>query len=966
MAYQLIEQRELQDLQGKGYLYEHTKTKAKVCFIITEDENKTFSISFRTPPSDHTGVPHILEHSVLCGSRKYPVKDPFIELAKGSLNTYLNAATYSDKTMYPVASVNTKDFDNLKDVYMDAVLYPNIYNKPETFMQEGWHYELLEEVGKVEYKGVVYNEMKGVFSSPEQVLFRMIQQELFEGHPYSYESGGDPLYITDLTYENFLDFHRTYYHPSNSYIFYYGQVDRDKELEWLDQQYLSHFDYLPINSAILPVERYASIRRVEASYPIAEGDSLTNKAFLSYNVVTNADRDRMKSLGFTLLEYLLVDAPGAPIKEALLRKGLCEDVFGSYDSSIREGTFSFVGKNCDENREEEFISTIEEVLRTIVAHGFEGKKLQAAINKFEFRAKEADFGQYPKGVVYAVNALETWLYDESPFTEFEYSQLFEQIKKEVQGSYLQDLISEFLLDNTHKVFLKLLPSTTYAKEVQEKVDRRLSEYESSLDKEKRSKLIELNQELIRNQEEPDREEDLVKLPLLNLTDIARDKKKLEWQDFMAKDAKILYHHANASDIAYAKIAFDVSFVEEENLPILSLLSRLLGKLSTKVHHYSELSDEINGRTGGISISLNVYEHKASSKYYAPVLEIQGKSFVANVSDLYELMAEILTMTDFSDLDRMKDLIGESKSRLQMNLKSSGHATSIGRAISYFSKAGAYKEKIKGLSFYEELSKYKEWKDEQILELGQFMKRILEEIVTSDGMTVALTSRDDYQSKVLDATKRFIYSLPNQSLEKERVDIECIEPSCEGFKTTQDIHYVAIADDYKNYGFTYHGSMKVLNTILSLDYLWNNVRIKGGAYGAFASISMNGLLYFGSYRDPNLADTLEVYRSAGEFIDQLELSERELTKYIIGTISNLDQPLTPSLENEKMMNLYFTEVSHEEILKNRQEILDTTVDEISKYADMLKQIFATPYLCVVGKGETIEANAQLFNEIKTLS
>lgn len=966
MAYQLIEEKELPDLQAKGYLYEHTKTKAKVCFLITEDDNKTFSISFRTPPSDHTGVPHILEHSVLCGSRKYPVKDPFIELAKGSLNTYLNAATYSDKTMYPVASVNEKDFDNLKDVYMDAVLYPNIYEKPETFMQEGWHYELLEEDGKVEYKGVVYNEMKGVFSSPEQVLFRMIQQELFEGHPYSYESGGDPLYITDLTYENFLDFHKKYYHPSNSYVFYYGQVDMEKELKWLDESYLSHFDYLEIDSSIPVVKRYEKIRRVESVYPLAQGDSLEKKAFLSYNVVTNSDMDRLKSLGFTLLEYLLVDAPGAPVKEALLRKGLCEDVFGSYDSGIREGTFSFVGKNCDESKEEEFLATIEEVLKGIVSKGFEEKKLQAAINKFEFRAKEADFGQFPKGVVYAVNALETWLYDQSPFIEFEYSQLFEEIKKEVKGSYLQDLITNYLLNNSHKVFLKLVPSSTYAKEIQEKVEKRITDYEESLGRNERLELIRLNQNLIRNQEEPDTEEDLMKLPLLSLDDISRDKKKLEWKDFMAKDAKILYHHANASDIVYAKIAFDISFIEEENLPMLSLLTRVLGKLSTSAHTYGELSDEINGRTGGISFSLNVYEHKASSKYYAPLLEVQGKSFVANVSDLYELIVEILTTTDFTDVDRLNDLIGESKSRLQMNLKSSGHATSIGRAISYFSKAGAYKEKIKGLAFYQEISKYKEWNKEQILELGQLMKRILETLVSSDGITIGLTSREDYQEKVFDATKRFVYSLPNQSVEKERVEVSLVEPSCEGFKTTQDIHYVAIADDFKNYGFEYHGSMKVLNTILSLDYLWNNVRIKGGAYGAFANISMNGLVYFGSYRDPNLADTLDVYRSAGEFIEQLNLSERELTKYIIGTISNLDQPLTPSLENERMFSLYFTEISHEEILKNRREILDTTMKEIAGYANLLKRIFATPYLCVVGKGETIEEHAELFQEIKTLS
>ncbi len=962
MNYRLIEQRELPDIQGTGYVYEHNKTKARVCFMITDDENKTFSISFRTPPWDDTGLPHILEHSVLCGSRKYPIKDPFIELAKGSLNTFLNAITYSDKTMYPVASVNDTDFHNLMDVYLDAVFYPNIYDTSLTFEQEGWHYELFEADKKPIYKGVVYNEMKGVFSSPEQILYRKIQQEMFENHPYSYESGGDPMAIPSLTYEDFIRFHETYYHPSNSFIYFYGKLDMEKELAYLDQEYLSAFDYRQVDSEIPLVEKYDQVRDLEVGYPIGKGDDKEGKTYLSYNVLLGQSKDIIDGVGLDILEYLLVDAPGAPVKQALIDAGIGQDILCHFDAGIREGVFSIIAKNASSDDKQKFIDIIDEELAKIGDTGFDDKKVQAAINKFEFRAKEADFGQYPKGIIYAIKVLETWLYDEDPFVNFEYDKIFSQVKDACRNGLLQSLIHKYFQKNSHKVLLSLVPDENFNDKKEEKVAEELEAYNASLSEADKDLLIARNKELLAFQEAPETKENLEKLPLLELSNIPKDKKEFIYSEEMIRDSKLLIHEANASDIVYVKAGFDVSHIEEDQLPILSFIARMMIKLSTAKHNYSQLSDEINLLTGGVSVSLSVYEHKSSNKYYVPRFEISGKCFVDKLHAMLGLFQEILLETDFTDTKRMRELMNEMKSRMQMGFYSSAHSTAILRSGAYYSHASAYKEKLRGVEFYNALNLWLEKSDEDLKDLGYMMKKMIADIVNSNGLTVGITLSKDYMNEVMNNMRNFIHLLPFEDVTRNRADVSLLETRKEGFKTTSDVQYVAMAGDFAKHGFTYKGSMKVLNTIINLDYLWNNIRIKGGAYGAFSGLSRNGSMYFASYRDPNLGGTVDNYKNLYKFIEGLDLPERELTKYIIGTISPLDQPLTPSLENDKMMSLYYTEVNHEDILKNRAEILETTNEDLKSHLEMYQKIFLDEYLCVVGGSDKLEAEKELF--IKT--
>ncbi len=961
MNYRLLEQRELPDIQGTGYIYEHNKTKARVCFMITDDDNKTFSISFRTPPWDDTGLPHILEHSVLCGSKKYPIKDPFIELAKGSLNTFLNAITYSDKTMYPVASVNDTDFHNLMDVYLDAVFYPNIYDTSLTFEQEGWHYELFDTDKTPIYKGVVYNEMKGVFSSPEQVLYRKIQQEMFENHPYSYESGGDPMAIPSLTYEDFIRFHKTYYHPSNSFIYFYGKLDMEKELTYLDEEYLSAFDYKEVNSQIPLVDKYDGVRDLEVGYPIAKGDDKEDKTYLSYNVLLGQSKDVIDGVGLDILEYLLVDAPGAPVKQALIDAGIGQDILCHFDGGIREGVFSIIAKNASSEDKQKFVSTIDKELARIGDVGFEDKKVQAAINKFEFRAKEADFGQYPKGIIYAIKVLETWLYDEDPFVNFEYDKIFTEVKDACRNGLLQFLIHKYFLTNSHKVLLSLVPDEDFNDKKEEKVAAELDLYNDSLTREDKENLIARNKELLAFQEAPESKENLEKLPLLHLSDIPKDKKEFTYNEEMIKDSKILIHEANASDIVYVKAGFDVGHIEEEQLPILSFISRMMIKLSTDKHHYGELSDEINLLTGGLSVSLAVYEHKSSNKYFIPRFEISGKCFINKLHAMLGLFQEILLETDFTDIKRMRELMNEMKSRMQMGFYSSAHSTAILRSGSYYSHASAYKEKLRGVEFYNALNLWLEKSDQDLIELGQMMKKMLLDIVNSNGLTVGITLSKDYMNDVMNNMKNFIHILPFKNVTRNRPKVSLLDIQKEAFKTTSDVQYVAMVGDFAKHGFEYKGSMKVLNTIINLDYLWNNIRIKGGAYGAFSGLSRNGSMYFASYRDPNLRETIDTYKNLYKFIEGLDLPERELTKYIIGTISPLDQPLTPSLENDRMMSLYYTEVNHDDILKNRVEILETTNADLKSHLEMYQKIFLDEYLCVVGGGDKIEADADLFTK-----
>ena len=681
-AYEVLQTEDLSDLKSKGTLLKHKKSGARVLLMENDDENKVFTIGFRTPPSDSTGVPHIMEHSVLCGSKEFPVKDPFVELVKGSLNTFLNAMTYPDKTVYPVASCNDKDFQNLMHVYMDAVFYPNIYQNDKTFRQEGWSYKLDNPDGELTISGVVYNEMKGAFSSPEGVLDRVVLNSLFPDNTYSVESGGDPEVIPELTYERFLDFHRKYYHPSNSYIYLYGDMNMEEKLRWLDEKYLSDFENEPVDSEIHLQKPFTEMKEVVQEYSIASEESEEDNTYLSYNKVIGTTLDEKLYLAFEILDYALLSAPGAPLKKALLDAGVGKDISGSYDNGVYQPIFSVISKNANVEQKEEFVRVIEDTLKDIVKNGINKKALRAGINYHEFRFREADFGNYPRGLMYGLQLFDSWLYDETkPFIHMQAIPTFEFLKEQVETGYFEELIQKYLLDNTHGSIVIIKPERGRTARMDKELADKLQAYKDSLSKEEIDALVKATKELEEYQEEESAPEDLAKIPVLGREDISREIAPIYNKELETSGVKLVHHEVETNGIGYTALLFDLSGIPEEKLPYISILQSVLGIINTKNYEYSELFNEINVHTGGIGTSLELYTDvtKVKEKEFRATFEIKGKALYPKMNVLFSMMREILMESDLGDEKRLKEILAMLKSRLQMSFLSSGHTTAALRS-----------------------------------------------------------------------------------------------------------------------------------------------------------------------------------------------------------------------------------------------------------------------------------------------
>ena len=966
-GYELIQQKTLQDLKSEGYLLRHKKSGARVLLMENDDNNKVFSIGFRTPPEDSTGVPHILEHSVLCGSKNFPVKDPFVELVKGSLNTFLNAMTYPDKTVYPVASCNEKDFQNLMHVYMDAVFYPNIYQHDEIFRQEGWSYNLESADDALTYNGVVYNEMKGAFSSPEGVLDRVILNTLFPDNTYANESGGDPDVIPELTYEQFLDFHRKYYHPSNSYIYLYGDMDMAKKLNWLDEMYLSEFDVQQIDSEIAFQEPFDQVKDVEMSYSISSNEPEEDNTFLSYNRVIGTSLDRELYQAFQVLDYALLSAPGAPLKKALLDAGIGKDILGSYDNGIYQPMFSVVAKNANPEQKDEFVSVVERTLSDIVKNGMDEKSLLAGINYNEFRYREADFGNYPKGLMYGLQMFDSWLYDEEqPFLHVEATETFEFLKKQVKEGYFEQLIQTYLLNNTHGAIVVVKPEKGRTARLDKELEAKLQAYKNSLSKDEVEKLVTATHQLVEYQESEDALEDQEKIPVLKREDISREITPIANELLDYDGTPVIYHEIETNGIGYVDLVFDLSGVTQEMLPYVGILQAALGVIDTEHYGYGELFNEINVHTGGIGTSLEMYADvtKAKEKEFRTTFEMKAKALYPKLPVAFEMMQEILTQSKLDDEKRLKEILAMTKSRLQMRFQSAGHVVAATRAMSYLSPLSKWKELTAGIAYYEVVKRIEENFEAEKEILIANLKMLVKMIFRADNMMVSYTAAreglEGLETLVCECKK----TLFTETVETEPCVIFC-EKKNEGFKTSSKVQYVARVGNFLDGGFDYTGALQVLKVILSYDYLWQNVRVKGGAYGCMCNFSKLGEGSFMSYRDPNLEKTNKVYEDVVKYIKDFTASERDMTKYIIGTISNIDQPMTPVAKGDRSMNLYMNRVTEEMILEERNQILGVTEEDIRALAGIVEAVLKDNYFCVIGSEEKIEEQKELFIELKSV-
>ncbi len=963
-AYELVREEKLPGIHSNGFLLRHKKSGARILLVENDDNNKVFSIGFRTPPPDSTGVPHIMEHSVLCGSKNFPAKDPFVELVKGSLNTFLNAMTYPDKTVYPVASCNDKDFKNLMHVYMDAVLYPNIYEHEEIFRQEGWSYQLDSLEEPLGYNGVVYNEMKGAFSSPEGVLDRVILNTLFPDTSYANESGGDPDDIPDLTYEQFLDFHRTYYHPSNSYIYLYGDMDMEERLDWLDREYLSFFDAKEVDSRIRFQEPFEEVKEHTFSYSIASDEPEEENTHLSYNKVIGTSLDRELYLAFQILDYALLSAPGAPLKKALTDAGIGKDIMGSYDNGIYQPIFSVIAKNAEESQKEEFVELIEKVLSGLAENGIDRKALEAGINYHEFRYREADFGNYPKGLMYGLQMMDSWLYDETePFMHVEALKTFEAMKAKMGTGYFEELIRRYLLENTHGAIVIVRPEKGRTARLDAELAQKLQAYKESLSQEEAELLVSRTHQLEEYQSEPDTEEDLNRIPVLERKDISREITPIYNEEMTISGTPVVFHEVETNGIGYVDVMFDLSGVAAEDLPYVGILQSVLGIIDTEHYEYGELFNEINMHTGGIGTALELYNDVTNvrEKAFKATFEIKGKALYPKLSRTFEMMGEILSASKLSDTKRIREILDMLKSRLLMKFQSSGHTTAALRALAYASPSAQLKDMTNGIAFYEKVNEILEHYEECREKLSEKLSELSKRIFRPDNLMVSYTAARTGLAGMEELLCGLKSKLYTETPEETACIIHC-EKKNEGFKTASKVQYVARTGNFIDNGASYTGALQILKVILSYDYLWQNIRVKGGAYGCMSNFTRVGDGYFVSYRDPNLKRTNEVYEGVVDYLKGFTVSDRDMTKYIIGTMSNIDQPLTPAAKGERSMNLYMNKVSADMIREERNQILDATQEDIRSLSRVAEAILKAGQICVIGSEEKIEEDRELFDTI----
>lgn len=951
----------------------HKYSNARVLVLSNEDDNKVFNIGFRTPPEDDTGVPHIIEHTVLCGSKNFPVKDPFVELVKGSLNTFLNATTYPDKTLYPVASCNNKDFENLMHVYMDAVFYPNIYKYEEIFKQEGWHYELADKDSPLIYNGVVYNEMKGAYSSEERVLDCFVMSSLFPDTTYHYESGGDPKCIPDLTYEAYLDFHKKYYHPSNSYIYLYGDMDIEERLIWMDKNYLKDFKAIKTDSEIGLQPHFDSIKSLTKTYAAGTDTDCTEKTYYAYAAAMDITMEQEKCLAFELLSYVLVEMPGAPVKKALLDAGIGTDIDVDFCDIMLQSYFTITTKNAKAGDKERFYRVIIDTLEGIVKDGIDKKTLEAALNGMEFREREADFGSYPKGLIYSLKALKTWLYSDSePYSALKYEQYYGFLREQIHTDYFEKLVQEFILNNTHAVLVEMIPEKGLAIKNEQELEEKLETFKAGLSDKEKDMIIQQTKDLKAYQEEPSPKEDLEKIPMLAREDIRKDAAPYYNTETKICSIPTVHHDIASNGIIYLNFFFDIHHLKEY-VPQISFLSTLLGYMDTENYTYNEFDTEVNFYTGGIAADTDIYTHLGRSDEYELKFEVRTKVLEAKVADALRLMDEMMFKTIFTDEKHLREVVAESRSRLKVRLMSAGNQAAAVRVNACNSESAWLIDYSAGIGYYDYLVRLDENFDEEKENLIKGCKALVKEIFKKEKLLISCTCKEEALDKLKEAMPSFIEGLGRFECAGQDVGIDILKKYTpdiimkkEAFTTPAEIQYVALGGTFDSVKDANFGVLNVVQHLLNYDYLWNQVRVKGGAYGVKCNFTREKQWYFASYRDPNLSSTINVYESAPDYLEHFNADEREVTKTIIGAISNIDTPLTPNMKGNRSMTAYFKKVPYDVLQKERDSILACSIGDIRKSAEVIREVAAKGNICVIGNEKHIKDEKDIFDEIKVLS
>lgn len=963
-GFTLIEERILEEIKSVGKVFEHKKSGAKLLHIGNDDDNKVFSISFKTPPDSNNGLTHILEHSVLCGSRKFPSKEPFIELIKGSLNTFLNALTFPDKTMYPVASRNEKDFFNLMDVYLDAVFYPNIYKYPEILMQEGWHYNLEDSEGEITYKGVVYNEMKGAFSSPEGVLLRKINGTLYPNTQYAYIAGGDPDFIPQLTQEEFVEYHRTHYHPSNSYIYLYGNGDLEKQLKFLNESYLNEFEKIDINTEIPLEKAFNELNEVTMEYPISNEEEELDKTYFALNFSVGKTTESENYLAFDILQHILLGTSASPLKKAIIEAGIGNDVFAHYDNSVRQMVFSIVLKNSNKSDKDKFISIIYDTLKNLSKNGIDKKLVKASMNSKEFELREADFRGFPKGVIYNMQSLDSWMHGESPFYHLLFETKMKNIKTGLNSNYFEGLIDKYLLNNKHCSLLTYQPKKGLGEEKILQTSKELNNYKLSLSHLQLKNIIDMTNKLKKRQNTPDNPKDLENIPMLKIEDIEKKAEVIKQDVYVEDDIKILYHPLFTNNITYINLIFDLRFIDISIIPYVSLLSDVIGKIGTKKFTYDEVSQEIDLCIGDIKFAIQIFSDYNKTGIFYPKFTVKIRVLTSKIEEAFDVVKEILNNSIYDNKKRLKEIIREIKSRKEMKILSKGYIIALQRTLSYICEQGKIIENTAGLSYFKFISEIEKDFDSRADEIVNKLKMISDEIFTKNNLIVSMTCGKDDYAKTMPVFRSFINCLREKPLGKKKCidtnNLTKLNSKREALVTQSNVQFVAQGFNFKQLGYTYCGAMQVLENILKFDYLWNILRVQGGAYGALAAFEKSGNCYFVSIRDPYIKETLDTFKGMEKYFSNFNVNDREMKKYIIGTISSIDAPLTPAYKGERATEHYIRGITKSDLQKERDEIITCNQNEIISLSTLLGSIIEKDCYCVLGNESKINENKDLFD------
>ena len=951
----------IDEINGTAYEMKHEKSGARLIYIDSPDSNKVFNIAFRTTPHNSTGVAHIMEHSVLCGSRKFPLKEPFVELVKGSLNTFLNAMTYPDKTMYPVASKNDKDFHNLMDVYLDAVFYPRVREDVEIVMQEGWHYELENADDELTYKGVVFNEMKGVYSSPDSVLERQMMRELFPDTTYGVDSGGDPDHITDLTYEEFQEFYRVHYHPSNSYIFLYGDMNIEEQLAFLNDEYLSHFDAIEVHTEVALQAPFTEGKVVSYPYSVGSEEPTDNRTLHSFAYVL-PDVTPEHSLAFEVLTHALLTSPAAPLKQALVKAGIGSDISGYYLDSIRQPmwTVQATGSNLDKQADLQRI--VESTLQELCDKGLDKELLEASLNSIEFALRESDFGGRPIGLAYIIRMMDNWLYDNDPLELLHYEEALTNIRKGLAGTYFEDLIRHSILNNNHKVLVSIYPERGLQERKDAEVKEHLANVKANMTSEEIEAIVEQTKRLKIRQETPDSDEALASIPLLELSDLNPNIEAVERRESKIGNTTVHFVPTFTKGINYVGLYFKLNCLTEEELFYADILSDILGRVDTSERGYEALAKDINMNLGGLSSDITAISKDGKRDEFTPLMIVRAKALHSKLPDLCRLINEVVKKADYSDDSRLTELVQESKAIWDNEAFRRGNSIVSQRVMAQVSAVGKFRDNG-NFGYYQKISELAS-NPAALPLLPEKLADVARKIFRANNVDIMFVGEEGELEAFENLMKPLIETWDTTDLSNDTLKITRLSGN-DGIVTAGKVQYVAQGGNFVDHGYKHVGPMSVLETILRYEYLWIRIRVQGGAYGAFANFYDGGNMIFCSYRDPNLVETLNVYKELPQYLREFTLTDREMRKYIIGTMSSLDLPMTPALRGPRAMGMYFSGAKLEDKVEFRKQVIACKPEDIVALADVVEPVLKDNHICTMGNEQKIKDAGKVFDNIISL-